>query len=214
MMFAAAPAVRSYAGGGIEDCLDLGDTTIRIPAGSTYKMRLRAVYDYTYYIAGATSSATFLECSFKSGSQDVVFHIGEDEQGKNIFFYFYVSDERLQTTDKYGIVEVYVQDIKPASTSIPAAIKGGKTGSLMQSGNISMLYNESGVGMASFSLSDGRGHMLSYIQKGIVNNGAAYFQLSSGVDYGKPAISESDKAVMTANGYAGVCVNGKYIDWP
>ena len=61
MMFAAAPAVRSYAGGGIEDCLDLGDTTIRIPAGSTYKMRLRAVYDYTYYIAGATSSATFLE---------------------------------------------------------------------------------------------------------------------------------------------------------
>lgn len=28
MMFAAAPAVRSYAGGGIEDCLDLGDTTI------------------------------------------------------------------------------------------------------------------------------------------------------------------------------------------
>lgn len=45
-------------------------------------------------------------------------------------------------------------------------------------------------------------------------NGAAYFQLSSGVDYGKPAISESDKAVMTANGYAGVCVNGKYIDWP
>ena len=51
-------------------------------------MRLRAVYDYTYYIAGATSSATFLECSFKSGSQDVVFHIVEDEQGKNIFFSF------------------------------------------------------------------------------------------------------------------------------
>jgi len=44
--------------------------------------------------------------------------------------------------------------------------------------------------------------------------GFTYFQLSSGVDYGKPAISESDKAVMTANGYAGVCVNGKYIDWP
>ena len=43
---------------------------------------------------------------------------------------------------------------------------------------------------------------------------AVHFQLSSGVDYGKPAISESDKAVMTANGYAGVCVNGKYIDWP
>ncbi len=77
-----------------------------------------------------------------------------------------------------------------------------------------MLYNESGVGMASFSLSDGNGHMLAYTQQGIVNNGSNYFALSCGNANAKPMISESDKAVMTANGYAGVCINGKYVNWP
>ncbi len=213
MMFVTVPA-KAYAAGDIEDCLDFGDSTIRIAAGDTYTMKLRAVYDYTYYIVGATSSATYLECSFKSGSQDVVFHIGADEQGKNLFFYFYVDDERLHTKEKYGIVEVYVQNIKPTNTSVAAGIAGGKTGTLTQNGNISMLYNDKGVAMASFSLTDGKGHMLSYVQQGVVNNGSNYFALASGSNNAAPAISASDKAVMQANGYAGLCINGKYVNWP
>ena len=78
-----------------------------------------------------------------------------------------------------------------------------------------MMNNESGVGMASFSLSDGKGHMVPFNYTGIANNGSAnYFNVASAVGYASPKISESDKAVMLANGYAGVCVNGSYKNWP
>ena len=67
--------------------------------------------------------------------------------------------------------------------------------------------------MASFSLSKGAGNMASIGLKGVANNGSNYFDVVSG-NNATPMISESDKAVMIANGYAGVCVNGVYKNWP
>ena len=93
-------------------------------------------------------------------------------------------------------------------------IANGKTGSLVQNDKISMLYNEKGVAMASFSLTKGKGVMASYTQTGVVSNGASYFGVTTGDKNATPVISESDKAVMLANGYAGVCINGKYVNWP
>ena len=77
-----------------------------------------------------------------------------------------------------------------------------------------MLYNQNGTAMASFSLSLGNGNMASLGIKGIVNNGSNYFDVISGSANATPVISESDKQVMIANGYAGVCVNGVYKNWP
>ena len=37
--------------------------------------------------------------------------------------------------------------------------------------------------------------------------------MNTSVESNAPVISESDKAVMTANGFVGVCVNGKYKNW-
>ena len=212
-LIAMLPTTKAYASSESE-WMDFGETTISIPAGSQHTMWLRTDFDYTYFVDGATSKGTYCECSFKSGSQNVTFHIGEDEQGKNVFFHFYIDDERLQSKDAHDCVEVYVQNIKPVNTTVPVTIANGKTGSLTQNGKISMLYNEAGVAMASFSLTKGKGVMAGYTQSGVVNNGASYFNLTTGDKNVAPVISESDKAVMLANGYAGVCINGKYVNWP
>lgn len=208
------PSTKAYAGSEIPEYFDFGFGTVKIPAGGQQKMWLRSTYDYNYFIEGSTSDATYLECDFKQGSRDVVIHIGEDEQGKNVFFHFYVSDERVQDKDIHDCVEVYVQNIKPTNQTLAVPIARGKTGSIVQTGKVSMLYNDKNVPMASFSLTKGEGHMASYGQAGVVSSGANYIELVTGVEYATPVISPSDKEVMKANGIAGVSVNGKLIDWP
>ena len=212
-LIAMLPASKAYAYSE-QQWLDFGETTMSIDAGSSKTMWFFSEFDYTYFVEGATSDSTYCECSFKSGTEYVTFHIGEDEQGKNVFFHFYGNDERLESSDAHDCVEVYVQNIKPSNTTLPVAIAAGKTGSLVQNGKISMLYNEAGVAMASFSLTLGKGNMASYTQVGVVNNGASYFNLATSHKNATPVISESDKAVMLANGYAGVCINGNYLNWP
>jgi hypothetical protein len=191
---------------------DFFDTVLSINAGSSQKVLVRAYYDYTYYVGPHTSTGTYAECTFKSGTEYIVLHIGADEQEKNVFFHFYVTDDKVPSGDVHDCIEVYVQKMSTASDSIAAPIANKKTGSLKKTGNVAMLYNESGVAMASFSLSNGTGNMQSIGLKGVVNNGQNYFDVVSGTS-SYPAISESDKAVMIANGYAGVCVNGVYKNW-
>ncbi len=214
MMILAMPATRTYAYSEIPDCFDFGDAVMSIDAGSTRTMGMRATYDYAYYIVGSTSADTYLECAQHSGTETVTFHIGADEQGKNIFFWFYCRDDRMPDGDKKDCVEIYVQNIVPVNDTLSVGLAGGSTGTLSKNGNISMLYNAAGTPMASFSLSNGNGNMATYGQKGIVSNGANYFALVCGNGAAIPKISESDKAVMLANGYAGVCVNGTYRNWP
>ena len=98
------------------DFFDFQDTVMSINAGETKTMWMRANYNYTYYLGPHTSKSTYLECSFASGTQNVTFHIGADEQQKNVMFYFYVDDERVQNTDVHDNVEIYVQNIQPVVT--------------------------------------------------------------------------------------------------
>ena len=112
------------------------------------------------------------------------------------------------------MIEVYVQNIQQTKPSMPVNLAKGEVGSLRQNDKVSMLYNSQNTPMASFSLSRGDGQMAPYVQNGILtNNGAAYFQLTCGYSV-VPVISASDKAVMLANGIAGVYVNGRYMNWP
>ena len=210
----SSPVTKVYASSEIPDCFDFGALTMSIPAGGQQKMWLRAQYDYTYFIEGATSNATYLETDFKSGSKDVVFHIGPDEQSGNVFFHFYVRDERLENEDVHDEIEIYVQNRQQVAPSVVAPIAKGKSGTLVQENKIAMLYNESGVAMASFSLNYGKGSMATFGLKGIEDNGSKYFSVITGYNNATPVISESDKAVMLANGYAGVVVNGKFVNWP
>ncbi len=195
------------------DYFDFGETVMSIKAGESKTIWFRSDYDYTYYVGTHSSSGTYCECSFASGSQNITFHIGADETVKNVFFYFYVSDSKLSDTDVHDCVEVYVQNSVTTYDNIAVSIADGKTGSLVKTGNTAMLYNENGVAMASFSLTMGNGNMQSFSIKGVVNNGSNYFDVTSGFSSNYPVISESDKAVMIANGYAGVCVNGVYHNW-
>ena len=216
LMLATVPAVSSFAYGADPEVMDFQDSNITVAAGSSYTMELRSTYDYTYYIVGSTSKATRLEASFKSGTQKITFYVGADEAAKTVLFYFYVADDRLQTTDKWDVIQV---NVKPgtaaAATTVTntVTLANGKAGSVAVNGNVAMLNNESGVGMASFSLSDGNGHMIPFTYKGIANNGSNYFNVACSINYAAPKISDSDKAVMQANGYAGVCVNGVCKNW-
>ena len=212
-LFAMLPTTKAYASSE-QFWLDFGETTLSIDAGSSRTIWMRSDYDYTYFTEGSTSDGTYLECSFSSGSQYITFHIGDDEQGGNVFFHIYANDSRLASNDAHDCVEVYVKNIKPQAASIPVKLSGGKSGSLSKNGNVAMLYNAQGVPMASFSLSKGEGNMASFGLKSVVNNGADYFDVVTSVKYATPRISESDKAVMLANGYAGVCIDGKYVNWP
>ena len=214
MMILAMPATKTYAYSEIPDCFDFGDCVMSIDAGGSKTMWMRATYDYSYYIEGATSASTYLECSFASGSQNVTFHIGPDEQGKNVFFHFYVNDDRLWNKDVHDCVEIYVQHITPVNAGMSVPLAKGATGTLTQNGRISMLSNSAGTPMASFSLTLGNGVMATYGQVGVVTNGANYFNLVCSNSGANPVISPSDKEVMIANGYAGICLNGTYKNWP
>ncbi|RKM62383.1 hypothetical protein D6855_02910 [Butyrivibrio sp. CB08] len=215
LVFLAAPAMQTYAYSEIPDCFDFEDCVISIPAGGTHKMWLAAEYDYTYFVEGATSDATYLECNYKRDSGYVTFHIGADEQGKNVFFHFYVRDDRRPDQDLHDCVEIYVQNIQPVTLSLQTPIAGKKVGTLVKQPNkTALLSNDQGVPMASFSLTRGNGRMAEFQIKGIENNGANYFSVVTGYDFASPLISGSDKEVMLANGYAGVCVNGKFVNWP
>jgi len=209
----AMMTVNAHAESDLPMYFDFGDTVIDMDAGSTKTMHMRANYNYTYHIGSHTSAGTYLECSFKSGTQDVIFHIGADEQAKNVPFYFYVDDEKVMSDATYDDVLVHVNNGKTVTDSLQVSIANKKNGSVKKNGNVAMLYNDKDVAMASFSLTNGNGQMASLGIKGVVaNEGANYFDVVSATD-STPVISESDKAVMEANGYVGVCVNGKYKKW-
>ena len=78
-----------------------------------------------------------------------------------------------------------------------------------------MLYDAKGAELASFSVSDGSGTMPKLISGGVVqSDGNNYFTVNTKNKKGVVKISESDKAVMIAKGYAGVCLNGTCVNWP
>ena len=199
----------------VDDYIEFEYACITMAPGTTQKMYLRTMYDYTYFMEGATSSGTYLECDFKSGSRYVVFHIGADEQAKQVNFHFYIVDDRLESADQHKAVEVYIKGAsKAVATTQNVTLADGTTGSLKKtSDTVAMLYNAQNVGMASFSLSNGNGNMLAFTYQGIVNNGSNYFSLKCASNNAVVKISESDKSVMIANGYAGICVNGIYKNW-
>ncbi len=104
---------RSLAYSEIPDYFDFEQCCVSMDAGSTMDLWIRSTYDYNAYVGNHTSTKTFIECSEKSGSQHVVLHIGPDEQEKNVFFYFYVDDKRVDQKGLNDCIEVYVQNIDP-----------------------------------------------------------------------------------------------------
>ncbi len=210
------------------DYFDFGETVIKINAGESKTISLRTPYKWTYFVEGATSKKTYIETDFASGSSQITFHIGEDETGKNVFFHFYVADERVQSTDVHDCVEIYVQPPKGTAAAAPVAepvVAPAQTGkvncnfadgssgyvALINDGKVAMLYDAAGTGLASFSVSTTGLQNISVT--GVVSNGGNYFSVT-GPAGGKVNISDSDKAVMTAKGFAGISLNGTCINWP
>lgn len=213
---------------------DIDPRVAKVKAGDSLKLNyFYSHYDYTYFITGATSSKTYCECGWKAGTTQPIIHIGEDERGGNVFFYFYVDDRNFpgmtaEDIECYASVEIYVQPASGTKTapsgqtvvskSNAAPLKGSKkdgTISLIRDDTVEMLYDAKGAELASFSVSDGSGTMPKLIPGGVVqSDGNNYFTVNTKNKKGVVKISESDKAVMIAKGYAGVCLNGTCVNWP
>ncbi|MCR4764477.1 MAG: hypothetical protein K5696_13200 [Lachnospiraceae bacterium] len=217
---------------GYASYFDISDHVVRIKAGESAKLTMFARFPYSYYTTGETSKNTWCECSMNAGTEEITIHIGADEAKTNVFFYFYLDNSRLnhditQDAERYATVEVYVQPASgqaavPAKTtvskSVAAPLAGGKNGtiSLTRDDTVAMLYDAAGTALASFSISDGSGKMPKLTLGGIVQqNKKNYFTVNTASKNANVVkISDSDRAVMTAKGYAGVCLNGSYVNWP
>ena len=112
--------ITSYAESEWRDAFDLGAQTLSMNAGSTEKVWMWAKIDYQYFVSEHTSKDTFLECTFKGGTEYIVVHIGADEQAKNVIFYLY--DQDPERTHDYATLEVYVKNIKPALADTSADV--------------------------------------------------------------------------------------------
>ena len=86
------------------DYFDFGETVMKINAGESKTITFRTPYNWTYFISGATSKKTYLSGNYQSGTSQITFNIGEDETGKNVFFHFYVDDERVHSKDVHDCV--------------------------------------------------------------------------------------------------------------
>ena len=212
------------------DYFDFGETVMKINAGESKTISFRTPYDWTYFITGATSKKTYLSGNYKAGTSQITFNIGEDETGKNVFFHFYVADERVASTDVHDAVEIYVQPPKntaapanaPETTAAPAAstttpknvytFADGCKGyaELINDGKVVMLYNESGTALASFSVSNNG--LMKLTPKGVVINDGNYFDIGAPSN-GTLNISESDKQVMLVHGFKGIYLNGNKVNW-
>ena len=209
----------------LPDYFDFGETVMKINAGESRTIVFHTPYNWTYYIAGATSKKTYLGTDFKSGTSNITFYIGEDETGKNVFFHFYIDDERVHSSDVHDCVEIYVQPPKGSTQTqtAPAAaapqdnkvytFADGTTGyaSLINDDKIVMLYDANGTALASFSVSNNG--LMKLTPKGVVTNDGVYFDIVAPSN-GTVNISASDKAVMIGHGFKGIYLNGIKVDWP
>ncbi|MBQ3795951.1 MAG: hypothetical protein II842_06650 [Butyrivibrio sp.] len=123
LMLVSVFNVKTYAASDYPYGFDFGDTVVSMDAGSTREVWFWSRYNYTYYIGDHTSKDTYVECTFKKGTENIKLHIGKDETVKNVFFYFYIDEDPYKNGDNYASIEVYVQNINqtPAAPSDPAA---------------------------------------------------------------------------------------------
>ncbi len=220
---------------GYSNYFDISDRVLKIRAGESYTFPFfYSRYDYTYFITGSTSDRTYCECDWKAAGTYPTLHIGADETGKNVFFYFYADDYSKNMTvgegvERYAVVEVYVQPADPSQVlaagtktvlaqSGAVGFTGGSTGtlSLIREDTVAMLYDAKKTPLASFSVNDGSGAMPKLSYGGTVQqNGLSYFTITTSRKGGLSVrISASDKAVMLSKGYAGVNLNGTITSWP
>jgi hypothetical protein len=76
-----------------------------------------------------------------------------------------------------------------------------------------MFYTAAGTAMASFSVKNDSGKLMQLTLGNVVTNGANYITVKTPTA-GTINISASDKAVLQAQGIAGLYLNGKYVNWP
>ncbi len=121
LVLTALGGVKALAYSERPDFFDFGESVLKMDTGATKEVWLKTGYNYTYFVGPHSSTGTYIECSFKGGSEYIKIHIGQDETEKNVFFHFYIDDERVQNDDVHDCIEVYVQNIDPAAVETKTA---------------------------------------------------------------------------------------------
>lgn len=105
--------VKSYASSEYPYAFDFDNQVLNIKAGSYADVTMWSRWDYTYYISNHTSKKTYIDCKWVAGNEIIRVYVGEDEQAKDITFYFYVDQDHYRCGDDYATILVRVKDTKP-----------------------------------------------------------------------------------------------------
>ncbi len=118
---------QAFAYSEVPDYMDFGASTVSIDAGSYADVWFKTNYNYTVFVGDHTSKFTYIDCTEHGGSEYVRIHIGADEQVKNVFFYFYIRDDKVANSDIHDCIEVYVQNIDTTYAQKNAEMNALKT---------------------------------------------------------------------------------------
>jgi len=202
-----------------ESPLYITENAVTIKQGENHTIGLEAVNYVSYYIVGSTSSSTYVTVPSTQNGGELTVYVGKDEQANTFHVYIYLDGWGGTYVDlEVNVMKVYspiaaVDATAPTTIAVPYADGTNGTPSLTTENKIGMFYTAAGTAMASFSVKNDSGKLMQLTLGNVVTNGANYITVKTPTA-GTINISASDKAVLQAQGIAGLYLNGKYVNWP
>ena len=193
--------------------------SLTIEQGKSKDVAVYATNYISYYLVGQESSGTYATFDGSNSGGTLTVYVASDEGANTFHIYVYLDGAGEVYKDlEINVMKVYSAIAavnNNATTTISVPYADGTTGTLTLTTEkkIGMFYTASGVAMASFSISNSYGKLMQLTLGAVVSNGSNYITVKTPTT-GTINISASDKAVLQAQGIAGLYLNGAYVNWP
>ena len=188
--------------------------------GEVRNFWMKAYGNYRWFIKEQTSDDTYLECTCRAGTDEIVIHIGADEQADVVYFVFYP----VENDTNWDQFQVSVQKSAAGLTAAPASVDvplgSGQTGKLVSDmhSKVALLQNEAGLPLAAFAVVNPVNNVQEVftLQDSLVmSNGRTFLHIKTLHDAARVLqISPKDKERMIAAGVDGVYINSTPVYWP
>ncbi len=194
---------------------DFGAQNFEMKQGEDLPLWMHAEGNYRWFIKEQTSDGTWLECTCQGGTDEVIVHIGADEQAEVVYFVFYPVDNDTDWDGFQVTVRKSAEGLAaaPASVAVPLAGAGGTLTSEMDS-KVALLRDAYGTPLAAFAIASHVQEKFTLLPP-VVLGDRIWLNVKTLHDSAKNIqISPVDRARMTAAGVDGVFINGVPVNWP
>ncbi|MCR4904156.1 MAG: hypothetical protein K6A23_14955 [Butyrivibrio sp.] len=199
----------------------LTNNEISILQGESAEIGVYTTDYISYYVTGVNSANTIINYFGSQTGGTFTITVGKDETANTFHIYVYLGDA---SDDCYKDLTVNVMKTSSpisavnssATSTISVSFADGSTGTLTLTTEkkIGLFQTASGTAMAQFSITNQSGKLMQLTLGDVVTyNGANYITVKTPAA-GTINISSSDKAVLQAQGIAGLYLNNKYVNWP